>query len=385
MVIIMTFTNNGIIYAIAALICSILLAYSFTPIVRVLAYKIGAIDVPKDNRRMHKKPTPRIGGLAIFLGFLITCLFFCEYRKELFLLLGGALLIVILGIFDDVFSLNAFVKLICQLAISAIPVIGGIRIDYIHLGEKNIEMGIWSIPVTILWITALTNAINIIDGLDGLSCGVSTISAISIFFVVILQGEDIYYALVALILIGSCFGFIPFNRNPARIFMGDTGALFLGYTLSLISVEGMFKMHTAISMIVPLIIFALPLADTLTSIVRRVLTGRNPFSADREHIHHKLIDMGFTQKETVSLLYSICGILGLVAVFMCGNMFSEFNLTRSIIITIIAVAIFVIYMAIFKNPESRLHTGLLDESFGTIPKVEQKTEEKAEENKSNEM
>lgn len=353
--------SNSFIHALAALVCAILLSYAFTPIVRVLAFKVNAIDVPKDSRRMHKKPTPRIGGLAIFLSFIITALFFCNYTKEMFLLLIGAALIVIVGVFDDIYSLNAFFKLGCQIVISAIPVIGGIKINDIHIGENVIELGIWSIPITILWITMLSNAINIIDGLDGLSCGVSTISAISIFVVIILQGEGYYFSLITIVLIGACCGFLPYNRNPAKIFMGDTGALFLGYTLSIISVEGMLKTHMAISILLPLVIFALPLADTLFAVLRRLLTGKNPFSADRGHIHHRLIDMGFTQKETVKILYSICGILGMVAVSMCGTLFDEFTVTRSIAIAVIAILIFLIYIVILTNPEHRSHTGLLDD------------------------
>lgn len=149
--------------------------------------------------------------------------------------------------------------------------------------------------------------------------------------------------------------------------MGDTGALFLGYTLSVISVQGMFKAHALISLVVPLIIFALPIADTTFAIIRRLLAGKSPFSADRGHLHHKLVDMGFTQKESVKILYSICGILGLVAVFMCDKMFSVGTLLKALIIAAIALAIFFIYIVILKNPSSRVHTGLLDEVKEELP------------------
>ncbi|MBR5448212.1 MAG: undecaprenyl/decaprenyl-phosphate alpha-N-acetylglucosaminyl 1-phosphate transferase, partial [Clostridia bacterium] len=166
----MDFIAEGrLMFAIAAFICSILLAFAFTPIVRVFAFKIGAIDVPKDNRRMHKKPIPRIGGLAIFLGSAITCLFFCNVDLKLGLVLFGALCIVVLGMLDDVKNINALVKLVFQLAISAIPVIGGVRIQYFHIGDTYVFLGLWAIPVTIIWMVALMNAINLIDGLDGLS------------------------------------------------------------------------------------------------------------------------------------------------------------------------------------------------------------------------
>ena len=396
---------------LAALVCSILLAYSFTPIVRVLAFKVGAIDVPKDNRRMHKKPIPRIGGLAIFLGFFITCLFFCEVNLKLLTLLGGALLIVILGVIDDIKNINALVKLFCQIAIAAIPVvIGGFRINYIHFNGVNHDLNALAIPVTLIWVVALMNAINLIDGLDGLSCGVSTISSISIFAVILIQGGKLSTeALITLILIGSCVGFLPFNKNPARIFMGDTGSLFLGYTLSLISVDGLFKTHTFISMFVPLIIFALPLGDTIFAIVRRVLAGKSPFAPDRGHLHHRFIDMGFTQKETVKILYAICGILGLVAVFctetvyaktsavrsiaifgilglvavfMCDKMFETHSVIKSVMIGVVALAIFFIYTGILKNPKHRVHTGLIDEAAVTSIESEKKAE-KQENEKNN--
>ncbi|MCI9449490.1 MAG: undecaprenyl/decaprenyl-phosphate alpha-N-acetylglucosaminyl 1-phosphate transferase [Clostridiales bacterium] len=363
----MMYETHGILFGVIALVCSVLLAYAITPIVRVLAFKIKAVDIPKDNRRMHKRPIPLIGGLAIFLSFFITCLFFCDYSKSLFLLLGGGLLIVIVGIFDDIYSINPWLKFACQIAIAAITVCGGIRIDQINLGGTYISLGIWSIPLTVLWITGLTNAINIIDGLDGLSCGVSTISLISILLVIITQGGDFNSALITLILIGSCCGFLPSNKNPAKIFMGDTGALFLGYTLSVISIEGMFKLHTVISLIVPLIIFALPLADTLFAIIRRLLAGKSPFAADRGHFHHKLIDMGFTQKGAVKILYSICALLGLVAVFMCESMFAYNSIFKSLSIAVIAIIIFIMYVFILKNPESRVHTGLLDNANEPLP------------------
>ncbi len=361
--------DNNLLYCFVALICAVLLAYTLTPIVRVLAFKLGAIDIPRDNRRMHKKPIPRIGGLAIFLSFFVTALLFCDISRELLIVLFGGLLMVALGVLDDIYSLNPWIKLLWQLGVAVGTVMCGIRIDRISIGDEFISLGIWSIPVTVLWIAGLTNAINLIDGLDGLSCGVSTISSISILFVIIIQGGDFSSALITLILTGSCCGFLPFNRNPAKIFMGDTGALFLGYTLSVISVQGMFKAHALISLVVPLIIFALPLADTTFAIIRRLLAGKSPFSADRGHLHHKLVDMGFTQKESVKILYSICGILGLVAVFMCDKMFSTGILLKSLIIAAIALVIFFVYIMILKNPTSRVHTGLIEDAKEEIPET----------------
>ena len=370
--------DNNIIYAAVALVCSILLAFSLTPAVRVLAFKVGAIDVPRDNRRMHKKPIPRMGGLAIYLSFCITCLLFCDITKELLVMLAGGLLIATLGMLDDVFRLSAWLKFIVQIAIAVGTYFGGIRIDRLSFGGHYFSLGVFAIPITVLWIVGLSNAFNFVDGLDGLSCGLSTISSIWILCVVLLQG-DLSYAIVALILIGACFGFLPFNRNPARIFMGDTGALFLGYTLAVISVQGTFKMHTALSVLVPLFIFAVPLADTIFAVIRRLISGKSPFEADRGHFHHRLVDMGFTQKESVKILYSICGMFGLVAVFMCDNIFPRYKLVKSISIIVVALIIFIVILAIMKNPKTRLHSGLFEEEEIHIPELEKEgTEDNGE-------
>ena len=369
-----------LIYGLVALVCAGLLSFASTPAVRVLAFKIGAIDVPKDNRRMHSKPIPRIGGLAIYLSFGLTCLFFCSYNRELFILLAGGLLMVTLGVLDDIFRLPAIVKFICQIAIGVATALGGIRIDQIGIGGNYVSLGYFSIPITVLWIVGLSNAINLIDGLDGLSCGISTISAISILGVILLQGDK-SYAVIAVILIGACFGFLPFNKNPAKIFMGDTGSLFLGYTLSVISILGTFKMHAAISVLVPLFIFAVPLTDTAFAFIRRVLSGKSPFSPDRGHFHHRLVDMGFTQKETVKILYSICGIFGLVALFMCENLFPKYKLIKSIAVVVIALAIFIVTFLIMKNPKTRIHTGLFDEDVENDPVEKSKILNEENENK----
>ena len=365
--------DNSLIYGCVALVCSALLSFATTPAIRVLAFKIGAIDIPKDNRRMHSKPIPRIGGLAIYLSFCITCLFFCNYNRELLVMLSGGLLMAALGVFDDVFRLPALLKFFYQIGIGIGTALLGIRIDQISIGGTYVSLGFLSIPITVLWIVGLSNAINLIDGLDGLSCGISTISALSILGVVLLQGET-SYAVIAVILIGACFGFLPFNKNPAKIFMGDTGSLFLGYTLSVISILGTFKMHAAISVLVPLFIFAVPLADTLFAVIRRVISGKSPFSPDRGHFHHRLVDMGFTQKETVKILYSICGIFGLVAVFMCDNLFPKYKLVKSIAVIVLALAIFIVTLLIMKNPKTRIHSGLFDEDVEFVPELRSDTE-----------
>ena len=212
-----------IIIGIASVICAALLSYVCTPLVRVLAFKIGAVDVPRDGRRMHSVPIPRIGGLAIFIGFALTILSFCQMSKFLAVVLFGALIIVVMGVLDDVFALNAWLKLAIQLAVAIFAVVEGVTIEFIALGNEMIPLGFWAYPITVIWIVGLTNSINLIDGLDGLACGVSAICSMSLFVVMLILG-DFRSALIIAIVIGACIGFFPFNAHPAKIFMGDTGA-----------------------------------------------------------------------------------------------------------------------------------------------------------------
>lgn len=349
---------RDLVYGAVALVCAALLSFTATPLVRVLSYKIHAVDVPRDGRRMHRDAVPLIGGLAIFISFVATYFFFAKPDRAFLFYLAGAVLIVALGIADDVFTLKPWVKLLGQAAAALIPVLGGTRITWIMLANHRIEFGPFAVPLTLLWIVGLTNAINLIDGLDGLSCGVSTISCVSILAVLILQGSDSASVMMVLILIGACLGFLPYNRHPAKIFMGDTGAMFLGYTMAVISVGGMFKLHTAFSVIIPLIIFALPLGDTLFAFVRRLVAGKSPFTADRGHLHHRLVDLGFTQTETVRILYSICGILGLVAVFFCDKMFGAGRFVKAAAIAAIAILFFALYIIVLRNPEAKARLGL---------------------------
>ncbi len=350
------------VYLLVGILCAFLLAYTLTPPVRVLAFKIGAIDVPMDDRRMHTKPIPRVGGLAIFLAFTLTTMLFCEYSSTLVTVWIGGAAIVVLGMLDDIFRLPAWSKLIIQILVAAFAVWNGITIDHINLGGQYVMLGGWSIPVTMLWIVGLTNAINFIDGLDGLACGISAISSVSMVLVLLLSG-DIVNAFVTGVLAASCMGFLPYNANPARIFMGDTGALFLGYAMAVMSVQGVFKLHAVLAFLVPLAIFALPLGDTVFAVLRRVCAGKSPFAADRGHLHHRLVDMGFTQRESVKILYAICAMFGLIAVFFTDAMFAEGRFVKTIGIALLAVGIFVINFIIMKNPQTRRHSGLTDDEM----------------------
>lgn len=345
----MNFNNYRLIFAAAV---AFLVSYAATPIVRLLAYKIGALDVPHDDRRMHKKPVPRIGGLAIFYGFIVAILCFCEMDRGVRGILIGSVIIVALGFLDDVMSLKAWQKFIVQILAALIVVLHGVKIDHfsnpnIFSNVRYIALGIWSIPVTVLWLVGVTNAINLIDGLDGLATGVSSISSITLLVVAMITGEY-NLAIIAAAIAGAGFGFFPYNMYPAKIFMGDTGSNFLGFILGSISILGLFKSYAVISFAIPFLILALPIFDTSFAIVRRIAKGQSPMSPDRGHLHHKLIDMGFNQKQSVLILCIASGLLSLSAVvFMLSGAFRAILLILSVFL--------LVYFAVklmIKNSES---------------------------------
>lgn len=347
-------------YVLAAFIVAGIIAYFMTPFVKEFAHKVGAIDVPKDNRRMHKVPIPRMGGLAIFLAFLCSMLVFADFDEQLFSILFGATIIVILGIFDDIMALGAKLKFVVQIIAAAIPVcIGGLQINLLsnpNLFSSNLyfDLGYAAIPVTIFWIVGITNAVNLIDGLDGLAAGVSSIASITMLAVGLLVGET-QIAIIMAALTGACIGFMPYNLNPAKIFMGDTGSTFLGFMLATMSVRGMFKFYAIISFAVPFLILGLPIFDTAVAIMRRILSGRSPMSPDRGHVHHRLMDMGFNQKQSVAILYAISGTLGLAAVVLTSR--GEIRAMVLVIAVIVAIAISTkVMLSIDKHVHNTDHT-----------------------------
>ena len=304
----------------AALVAALLISFIATPVVKSIAQMVGAVDVPKDNRRMHNHPIPRMGGLAIFLGFLLSTLIFVPMSSSMRGMLLGAVIIVVLGIFDDIYSLRAMFKFVVQIIAALVAVLSGNVIE--TLSNPNVfsadpywNLGILAVPATVIWIVAITNAVNLIDGLDGLACGVSTISSMSLLVIALVVSEGNVAILMAA-LAGGCIGFLPYNMNPAKIFMGDTGSMFLGYLLATISIQGLFKFYVGISFAVPFIILGLPIFDTCFAFIRRIAHGQSPMHADRSHVHHRLIDMGFNQKQAVAVLYVISAILGLSAVVL---------------------------------------------------------------------
>lgn len=313
-------------YVLMALLVALVISFLMTPVVKSFAYKVGAVDVPKDGRRMHKVPIPRLGGLAIFIGFMVAILLFADVMgdRQLRGILLGAVIIVVLGVVDDITPLPAKLKFVVQIVAALIPVLHGVVIHVVSNPNLLSANPYWdmkglSIPVTVLWIVGITNAVNLIDGLDGLANGVSAISATTMLAIAMLVSEN-QVAIVMAALVGACVGFMPYNMNPAKMFMGDTGATFLGYILATMSIQGLFKFYAVISFAVPFLILGLPIFDTAFAMIRRIAHGQSPMQADRGHIHHRLIDMGLNQKQAVASLYVISAILGLSAVVLTtGN------------------------------------------------------------------
>ena len=316
----MRLDNQLIAYVVLALLVALVVSFLMTPVVKTFAYKVGAIDVPKDARRMHKVPIPRLGGLAIFIGFMVSILLFVSITSEMKSILLGAVIIVVLGVVDDIMALPAMFKFVVQIAAALIPALNGVVIQAFsnpNIFSDNLYwvLGKLSIPFTVLWIVAITNSVNLIDGLDGLANGVSAISATTMLVLALLVSEA-QVAIVMAALVGACIGFMPYNMNPAKMFMGDTGATFLGYILATMSIQGLFKFYAVISFAVPFLILGLPIFDTAFAMIRRMAHGQSPMHPDRGHIHHRLIDMGLSQKQAVASLYVISAILGLSAVVL---------------------------------------------------------------------
>ena len=303
-----------------AFLIALFVALIATPAVIVLAAKTGAMDAP-DARKVHKGPMPRIGGLAIYCGFMaaiLAMLNFAELTQEVAngvigLLLGGTL-IVIIGLIDDYKNLPAKVKLLGQIMAACVVVYFDVRIDVITdpFGDY-LYLEYLAAPATVFWIVGLTNTVNLIDGLDGLAAGVSTIASITIMLVA-LQEDVVIVALFTAALAGAALGFLRYNFNPAKIFMGDTGSMFLGFILAGISVIGAVKCTATIALIVPILSLGLPIMDTTFAIIRRYRGGVPIFKPDKGHLHHRLLDLGFSQRQAVLLMYVISALLGLSAV-----------------------------------------------------------------------
>ena len=329
---------------VLAFVVAFLASFASTPWARELAHLIGAIDDPKDARKIHKVPTPRLGGIAIFFGFLLAVVCFVILTPEIISIIIGSMIIVVMGAFDDRKPMRAITKLLIQIVAALIVALSGVRIEILtnpllFVNSDYLFLGNLSIPITVIWIVAITNAVNLIDGLDGLAAGVASISSVCILIISLMVSESNIAILIAC-LTGACIGFLPYNFNPASIFMGDSGSNFLGFILACVSIEGLFKGYAVISFAVPLLLLALPIFDTSVAILRRIKDKKPVMAPDRGHLHHKLVDMGFSTKQAVLILYTITAVLGLSAIILTG-----FGALRAIML--LAGALFAMLISIY--------------------------------------
>ena len=333
-------------------LAAFILTFIQMPFTIKIAKKKGFLDVPKDERRVHKKPIPVGGGIAMVISVSILMVYFLPINKNLILTLIASLIIAISGLYDDKEGLSPKLKFIFQILAAVILIIGGMKIEFFtnpfDSHDALLILNILSIPVTIFWVCGITNTINLIDGLDGLASGVSMICAISMFFITYKMGRyDV--SLICALVAGACLGFLPFNFNPAKIFMGDTGALYLGFMLSYISISGFLKQAAILMIFVPVLILGVPVFDTAFAMVRRKLSGKSMVEADKGHLHHRLLKMGLNQRQTVVILYSISAIFGVLA-----NLISRFHSSIALVISIGVLLIIVatgVAAGMLKNKE----------------------------------
>lgn len=307
-------------YSFFAPVVAATLAALTVPLATRLAYRIGAIDEP-GARKIHSQPTPRLGGLAVYAGFLggLLVLYFLGGLPSRYLgLLVGGTLIFLVGVVDDVRSLSPRLKLVGQILAALVVLPFGISIAFVthpwHHGFL-LHLGFWGFPLTVFWIVAVTNAVNLIDGLDGLATGIGLIGAVTLASVAALAGDKIA-VLPALILAAALLAFLPFNFHPARIFLGDCGAMFIGFILACGAIIGVAKTATAVTLITPAVILGIPLCDTLFAILRRYKNGRHIFRPDREHLHHRLLAIGLSHRAAVLVVYGVSALLGLSAILL---------------------------------------------------------------------
>ena len=319
-----------------AFLLAFIVSFMATPYTIKIANKIGAVDIPKDKRRMHTKKMPKFGGPAVILGFLVSMIYLIvimsiegsldlfneqEYGKKLLGVLLGIVVIFITGVIDDIKTLKPWQELIGQTIAAIIVVSFGIRIEHLDIPFLY-QVGltdVFSTIITVLWIIGVTNAINLIDGLDGLSSGISLISCISLLIIFLMNNSPMIATVIVTAMSGALVGFLPFNFSPAKTFIGDTGSNFLGFMLAVVSILGVAKTYTAAVIVLPVIVLGLPIFDVIFAIVRRLAKGKSikaVFKPDKGHLHHRLVEKGFTQKQAVLILYGLSASLGMFAIIL---------------------------------------------------------------------
>jgi UDP-GlcNAc:undecaprenyl-phosphate GlcNAc-1-phosphate transferase len=322
-------------------VCLIIVA-AIIPFVKKIAIHIGALDIP-DERKVHTKPIPRLGGLGIYIGFLIGYMIFGGSSIQMNSILIGSFIILLTGIFDDIKPINAKAKLLGQILASCVIVFyGNILLNNITIFGLDLNFGIFAYPITILFIVACTNIINLIDGLDGLAGGVSSIFYLSTIIICFFQGRYMELEFIlALLMLGSTLGFLIHNFHPARIFAGDSGALFMGFTIAIMSLLG-FKTTAITSIFIPIAILAVPILDTLFAIIRRLLKHQSISTPDKQHLHHQLLKMKFSHRNTVLIIYLITALFSTASILYTLHDTSDVFIGRIIYgILMIIVVIFV--------------------------------------------
>lgn len=335
-------------------------ALVMTPVAIRLAPRIGAMDIPKDKRRMHSKPMPRFGGMAIFIACETGIAIFMHSEPKALVILAGGALMYAVGVADDLKGMPAKLKFLLQIACAAFIYAGGIKIDFIKNPANyfsGIEEYIWfpgpvSFIITVIWIAGLTNTVNLIDGLDGLAAGVSCIASACIAYSAILSGQY-SVGLAMLAVTGSALGFLPFNFHPAKIFMGDSGSLYLGFMIAVISIFGSTKGATLIATIVPFLVLGLPIFDTAFAIIRRWVNGCPIMTADKGHLHHRIMNTGIGQRRTVLIMYCISAIMGMVAVLVVQRVWIE-----AAVLSIVAAVLVCVFVADHTSMKEIMREGL---------------------------
>lgn len=329
-----------------------------TPLSIKVAHRLDIIDRPRSDRRIHDRPIPRFGGMGIVTGTLLAMIIPAVSNPQLRIAMLGGLMMYILGACDDKFDLKPIIKFIGQLGIATIVYFLGIKISFVghlfsmsHSAANIVLNGGLAYLITVLWIVGVTNAVNLMDGMDGLAAGTTAIMTLSLAYVAYIHGTRLGSMSVCIALVavaGSCIGFLPYNFSPAKTFMGDGGSLFLGYMIAVLSVISPLKRATMVGAIIPILALAVPIFDTAFAIVRRLARGQSIMTADKEHLHHHLMNAGFGQRRSVLVIYGIVGIMGIVAVLMSRELYKD-----AFFLALIAL----LYLAIIivpKQPEKKL-------------------------------
>ncbi len=320
---------------IEALLLSVAVSYVTTPLSIRIAHRLGVIDRPKDARRVHKKPIPRFGGMAIFLGSMVALLIPAGMNEKIKIAIMGGILMYGLGVADDIMDIKPVTKFVGQLFIASVMYSAGIRITFIsnYFGAKvtdanaNVILGAGvAYIITVLWIVGITNAVNLMDGLDGLAAGSVAIMSLALAYIAYIHGHKLGSMPVCIALVavaGGCLGFLPYNFSPAKTFMGDGGSLYLGYMIAVLSVISPLKKATVIGALVPMLTLAVPILDTGLAMLRRTLRHESIMKADKGHLHHHLMAAGFGQRRSVLIMYGIVGIMGVVAVLISRELYKD--------------------------------------------------------------